>query len=317
MVAGGLAAALLVGAAVAVFGGGEPAGSAAAAAVAPSTSLATSTTTTTVDRAEPDSRPELATDCRTWPDPEATIGRRAGIDLDALGVWVIDLADGCSYGVNGSAPIYAASTIKLLALAGLLESAQAEGRELTEDERELATAMMQYSDNDAASLLIDRLEWRGESFADLGARWGIPGAQNPTWGLSHVTAAQMAGLVAELFDGSRLGPAAEAEAKAFLDLPDGDFASGWRVAVGYGLPTGWYYGSKVGELVTDDGGLHLHGVGLVESPGGHRYAVAVLSFGWYGYGDTEAAMAELNGVGGQLSCLMTSAEPDSCAAGDV
>jgi hypothetical protein len=317
VVGAGLAATVLVGqAANGAFGSSEPAMTVAGAAVAPATSLLTATTAAVADVA-PNRAAELATDCRTWPDLEATIAERSSIALDGLGVWVIDLADGCSYGLNGSTPIYAASTIKLLALAGLLESAQAEGRELTEEERELATAMMQYSDNDAASVLIDRLERQGESFADLGARWGVPGAQNPSWGLSEVTAAQMARLVSELFDGSRLDAVAEAEARAFLDLPDGDFASGWRVAVGYGLPAGWYYGSKVGELVTDEGGLHLHGVGLAESPGGHRYAVAVLSSGWYGYGDTETAMAELNGLGGHLSCLMTSAEPDTCGADDA
>jgi hypothetical protein len=172
--------------------------------------------------------------------------------------------------------------------------------------------MMQFSDNDASSLLIDELEWRGVSFADLGTRWGVPGAQNPSWGFSRVTAAQMAGLVARMFDGSSLDEHWQAQAKAFLDLPDPDFSTGWRIAVGYGLPDGWYNGSKVGQLVADGGGLHLHGVGLVESPAGHRYAVAVLGSGWDGYADTDAAMGELDAIGASLSCLIAGRIPSTC-----
>jgi hypothetical protein len=313
--AGVAATALVVGAAAA-WGRPEQAAAGGDQAAGPTTtSLVRPTTTTTVAPVVPEPRATLeATDCRTWPDLEATVAADVTVDPIGIAVSVIDLADGCSYGVNNSTELYAASTIKLLALAGVLESAQVEERPLTDDERELATSMMQYSDNDAASLLIDELEWRGESFADLGARWGVPGAQNPSWGLSEVTASEMAGLVAKMFDGTMLDGAAQEEAKAFLDLPDPDFSAGWRIAVGYGLPEGWYDGSKVGQLLADDGGLHLHGVGLVESPVGHRYAVAVLGSGWDSYADTDTAMVELDAIGESLSCLMSGQVPATCVA---
>ena len=41
----------------------------------------------------------------------------------------------------------------------------------------------------------------------------------------------------------------------------------------------------------------MHGVGLVESPGGHRWAIAVLARGWAGYDDDTTAYAELDRVG--------------------
>jgi hypothetical protein len=196
----------------------------------------------------------------------------------------------------------AASTIKLLALAGVLERAQAEGRSLTDDERSYLEPMIALSDNDAATEAMDDLERSGGSIGELGASWGVPGARHPSWGTSPVTAREMAGLVAAMFDGTRLGPEARVEALRILDLVDKDFATGWRVAVGFGLPAGWDQVSKVGVLVTDDAGLHVHGVGLVWGPDGQRYAVAVLAHGWEGYEDEPTAVAEL---GGHLSSLLT------------
>lgn len=255
--------------------------------------------------------------CPAWPDLGAAVAADVSVDPADVGIWVVDLDGGCTSGTNPDTPMAAASTIKLLALAGVLERAQREGRDLSDDERALVVPMIEVSDNDAATALIDDLEAGddaspGESFGDLGARWGVPGAQNPRWGLSQVTARQMADLVGRLFDGSRLAPAYEAEAKALLDLPADDFAAGWRVAVGYDLPEGWYQGSKTGELVTEPDGLNVHGVGLVESPDGHRWAVAVLARGWADYDDDTTAYAELDEVGGLISCALSSDDPTTC-----
>lgn len=296
LVAGLAAVFLLMGAATWVRPELAAAGSGAASTTQPNLAASSATTVTTSAGAIVHAPPASA-DCAAWPGLEPTVAAHVSVDPSDIGIWVIDLTDRCSNGFNGSTEMAAASTIKLLALAGLLEAAQHDGRELTDNERGLATAMMQYSDNDAATELIDELESRGESFAALGARWGVPGAQNPSWGLSRVSAAEMAGLVAAMFDGSKLDERRQEEAKAFLDLPDADFSAGWRIAVGYGLPDGWYNGSKVGELVVEDRGLVLHGVGLVESPTGHRYAVAVLGSGWDGYDDEGTAIAELDAVG--------------------
>ena len=252
--------------------------------------------------------------CPARPDLGAEVAADVSVDPAGIGVWVVDLDAGCTCGTNPDTPMAAASTIKLLALAGVLELAQSQGRALTEDERALAVPMIRVSDNDSAAVLIDHLEAQGESFVELGARWGVPGAQNPSWGLSEVTARQMAGLIVEMFDGSRLAPRYEAEARWLLDLPADDFAEGWRVAVGYGLPDGWYQGSKTGQLVTEPEGLNVHGVGLVESPAGHRWAIAVLARGWAGYDDATTAYAELNRVGAVISCALEGTDPATCRA---
>ena len=83
------------------------------------------------------------------------------------------------------------------------------------------------------------------------------------------------------------------------------------MAVGYGLPDGWYQGSKTSELATQPDGLNMHGVDLVESPAGHRRAIAVVPRGWVGYDDT-TAYEELDRVGGPISCALSRDDPTTC-----
>ncbi len=282
----------------------------------------TSTTTAASVTSQPTTSMPITVACATGTASSAAIAAAVvdsvSVDADDVGVWVVDLEDGCGYGVNADTPMVAASTIKLLALAGVLELAQSEDRDLTPYERALVEPMIQYSDNDAASELIDYLEATDQDFSALGASWGVPGAQNPTRGLSEVTARDMAGLVVAMFDGSRLSSAYQDLAKTYLDLPDDDFATGWRVAVGYDLPSGWYEGSKVGLLYQAPDGVNVHGVGLIEGPDGHRYAVAVLARGWATYDDAEVAYQELDAVGAVISCLVSSdvsaGQPETCAS---
>lgn len=224
-----------------------------------------------------------------------------------VSVAVIEIDGPCRYAFEADRPLAAASTIKLLALAGVLELAEREGRGLSDYETAMVEPMIAMSDNAAASATFDYLEATGQTTAELGARWGVT-AQHPSWGRSAVTAAQMAGLVESMF-GGRLGPAYAAEARRLLDLPDADFATQWRIAVGYGLPSGWYYGSKVGLLHLETGGIHTHGVGLIESPDGStRYAVAFLSNNWGGFESIDRAAVTLDELGGILSDAIVSAE---------
>ena len=56
----------------------------------------------------------------------------------------------------------------------------------------------------------------------------------------------------------------------------------------------------------------MHGVGLVESPSGHRWAIAVLARGWADYDDDTTAYAELDQVGSVISCALLGSDPATC-----
>lgn len=232
------------------------------------------------------------------PDIGALLGQLAGPHLSTVRLHARRLDGNCVVSVRGDDLLCAASTIKLLALAATLEQMQQSGQEPDEELAGQLDAMIGRSDNAAASAVIGRLERDGDTFPAIGARWGVPGAQNPSWGRSPVSAAQLSGLVAAMFAGGRLDERSVQRARRLLDLPDKDFSTGWRAGVGYGAPDGWYRGSKVGVL-TCDASVAVHAAGLLEDPAGtQRWAVAFLSDGW----DSEAQGDQaLNDAGALLT----------------
>lgn len=222
----------------------------------------------------------------------------------AVRLAVVTAEGPCGVSVRGGEHLWAASTIKLLALAGTLEQYDRGLEPLDQDAFDDLTSMIQWSDNAAATRVIDRLERHGERFSSIGVRWAVPGAQHPRWGLSPVSADEMAQLVSSMFFSDRLSPRSRDIARRLLDLPDANWATHWRVGVGYGTPAGWYRGSKVGALGCGDG-FCVHGVGLVVAPDGTSYAVALLSDGWSN--DADGADI-LNEIGQKASDAMVAAE---------
>jgi len=228
--------------------------------------------------------------CPRWEQLVATLDeeRHAAVRLAVLTADPV-----CNVSVRGDDKLRAASTIKLLALAGTLERRDRNAVELDDATIADLESMIRWSDNDAATRIIDRLEASGERFSSLGARWGVPGARHPGWGLSPVSANEMAHLVASIFLSELLSRESKELARYLLDLPDADWEAGWRVGVGFGTPQGWYRGSKVGALECENG-FCMHGVGLVVAPDGTSYAMAMLSDSW----PNEVEGAEtLNGIG--------------------
>jgi len=110
-------------------------------------------------------------------DLTAAVRPLARADGGHVAVAVDDLTTGARAAYGGTEAFVTASIVKVDILATLRYEAQQAGRDLTPDEQELATTMIENSDNDAASALYD----------DVGGATAIDGA-NQVFGLTRTTA---------------------------------------------------------------------------------------------------------------------------------
>ncbi|WP_030418110.1 serine hydrolase [Streptomyces sp. NRRL F-5065] len=200
-----------------------------------------------------------------------------------MSVAVLDPASGSS-ATYGAGRFETASIVKVDILAALLLRARDEGRALTAEERTRAAAMIQRSDNDAASALWRTIGGAGGLDA-ANARFGLTGTSagaNGLWGLTRTTARDQITLLRQVFvaEGSLL----DADARAYAGGLMGRIAEGQRWGVSaaadgsaWALKNGWLRRSTTGLWVVDS-------VGRVTS-GGREVLVAVLTRG----GATEEA----------------------------
>ena len=94
-----------------------------------------------------------------------------------VAVAVDDLTSGAQASDQGASEFVTASIVKVDILATLLYEAQQSGQPLTEQDQDLATTMIENSDNDSASALFD----------DIGGASGLDQA-NQAFGLTQTTA---------------------------------------------------------------------------------------------------------------------------------
>jgi hypothetical protein len=124
-----------------------------------------------------------------------------------LAVGVIDRTTGTWAVYNGPERFHTASIVKADILAALLLRHQAAGTSLSPDEQEVATQMIEASDNDAAQDLWnddDAADGIAEADAELGLRHTTPGAGG-YWGLTSTTIVDQLLLLTDLVsDGSPL-----------------------------------------------------------------------------------------------------------------
>ncbi|MFI5823654.1 serine hydrolase [Streptomyces rishiriensis] len=194
----------------------------------------------------------------------------------AVSVAVLDLASGVGAAYGGGV-FETASIVKADILAALLLRAQDEGRRLSAAEKTYATAMIETSDNDAASAL-----WRtigeAEGLDAANERLGLTrteGGEGMLWGLTRTTAADQLTLLRQVFgDDSELSEASRTYLRGLM----GRIAAGqdWGVSAAadgssWALKNGWLPRSTTGLWVVNSIGR----VGV----GGRDYLVAVLSNG--------------------------------------
>ncbi|WP_329408104.1 class A beta-lactamase-related serine hydrolase [Streptomyces sp. NBC_00704] len=194
----------------------------------------------------------------------------------AVSVAVLDLASGARAAYGGGV-FDTASVVKADILAALLLRAQDEGRRLTAAEKTDATAMIETSDNDAASVLWRTIGGAGGLDA-ANERLGLTdteGGEGALWGLTRTTAVDQLALLRQVFgNGSVLSEAS----RSYLRTLMGKIAAGqdWGVSAAadgsaWALKNGWLPRSTTGLWV-------VNSIGRV-SAGGRDYAVAVLSNG--------------------------------------
>ncbi|WP_066950959.1 serine hydrolase [Streptomyces lushanensis] len=134
-----------------------------------------------------------------------------------LSVAVYDMADGREAAYGEDRTYACASVVKLAILAALLLRARDAGRWLTAGERRLAAAMIERSDNEAATVL------RGEAggMAGLDAAYARLGMDRtsaaPAWGLTRTTARDQLTLLKAVFGTGGPGPGSRAVADGRTD----------------------------------------------------------------------------------------------------
>jgi beta-lactamase class A len=200
----------------------------------------------------------------------------AKIATDArYSVAAIDLTTGESVS-SGTGAFDTASVVKVDILAALLYQAQQDGRTLTASEQTLATAMIEHSDNTAATTLFN--EVGGKAGLDaLNTTFGLTDTvigSNGNWGLTQTTAKdQIKLLQIVLGDRSVLTASSKAYAAGLMSNVEADQNFGVSAAADDSDDSAL----KVGYLQRSQTGLwDVTSVGRIES-GGHTYLVAVLS----------------------------------------
>ncbi|MFJ8432089.1 serine hydrolase [Kitasatospora sp. NPDC094019] len=221
----------------------------------------------------------------TAPSPTAPAGApdaalRNAVDRaeGAVSVAVTDLGTGQSLSYGGTGHDFAtASIVKLDILAALLLRTQDLGTTPTAEQRDLATTMIENSDNDSATGLWDEIG------ADTGldaanARFGLTSTtagQDGYWGLTSTTADDQLRLLRQVFtENSLLTPTSRGYVQELLDQVEEDQRWGVGAAAADGD-----YAVKNGWLPRDSDGLWvINSIGRVERDG-HELLIAVVSDG--------------------------------------
>ncbi|GAC1331644.1 MAG: hypothetical protein NVSMB13_20010 [Mycobacteriales bacterium] len=209
----------------------------------------------------------------------------ASARLDALlaaaptrvSVAAINLATGATFGYFDDRRYPTASVAKVNILAALLLQAQDSGRPLSADADELATSMIEQSDNDAADQLWERIGGAaGLAAADvrLGLTQTTPGTDG-LWGLTTTSAADQLRLLVDLTsEQSPLAAPARAYLLHLMGAVEEDQAWGVSAAARPGdqlaVKNGWL------PLDGDDGNWVVDSIGRLSGVGG-TLLVAVLS----------------------------------------
>lgn len=194
-----------------------------------------------------------------------------------VSVAVLDLDSGES-ATYGDAAFDTASIVKVDILAALLLRAQDEDRHLTTAERSYATAMIENSDNAAASALW-RIIGQAEGLDAANERLGLTGTEGGDgmlWGLTRTTAADQLALLRQVFgDDSELSSASREYVRGLM----GRIAVGqdWGVSAAadgsaWALKNGWLPRSTTGLW-------DINSIGRVTASDGSEYLVVALSNG--------------------------------------
>ena len=231
----------------------------------------------------------------------------------SLSVGVFDPAAGVTAIYHAHRSFDTASIVKADILAVLLLRNQRAGVALSEEDQELATRMIEDSDNDAASALWDAVQGGpglAAGNAALGLHGIVPGSGG-YWGLTTTTAASELDLLTDLTSaGSPLSASARHYELGLMR--DVEAGQGWGVSAA--ATAGTRPAVKNGWLPAGpDGTWVINSIGVIRQ-GGQRFLVAVLSSGQpsepAGISQVQAAArAAVSGITGSVLAADTSEHP--------
>jgi Beta-lactamase enzyme family len=214
---------------------------------------------------------------------------RAG-DID-VGISVVDVGTGCTFGSLTNEPFLTASVVKLQIMAGVLLTLQDADQPVSYYLDGLLHNMIGSSDNAAADDLTNWLGGLGQ-LQVIGERFGLVDTDNlwaGDWGSTLTTATDQTELMTELLvRGGPLSSASREIARSYLNGVQDDQRWGVGSVSGEGVTAlvknGWWYNEP------GDNGVayawRLNSVGLIESTDGRAWSVAILGNEWSAQSDT-------------------------------
>ena len=208
------------------------------------------------------------------PDLAAVLAPEIRDDGGHFAVAVDDLTTGSQQAYDGTGEFVTASIVKVDILVTLLYQAQDAGQALTDEDQDLATTMIENSDNDSASDLYD----------DVGGAEAIDGANRACglsettvgtdgyWGLTTTTVDDQIRLLRVVFTRpSQLSPASQDYIQSLMSQVEADQQWGVTAAADPGtrsmVKNGWLPNPDLWEI---------NSIGEV-THGGQRLLIAVLS----------------------------------------
>ena len=188
---------------------------------------------------------------------------------------VHDHRTGCRHHLNPGLEITTASVIKAQVLAGILLTAQEEGRQLSQSEAADVDLMMHYSHNTPPTSRLYVQLGSAQGMEELDRRFGIAGTSHSArYGGTLSTAADRTRLVEQLLIGG--GPLDETSVQAAWDWMSGVSAvQSWGVTAG--LPPAYGAALKNGFYPSSRAKWRLGTTGVVRDPDGGAYAMTVMT----------------------------------------
>lgn len=190
-----------------------------------------------------------------------------------VGVSVIDAVTGQAFGRNQNVRFIMASSMKVILMLATLDRAERSHTSLSAYQRSLMVAMIEQSDNNAASYFYGRLGAAGVAayLHRIGlAGWQVYGPVPSWWGYSSLTPATMTALLARLDRGQILTATDRAYALYLMR-----HVTAWeRFGVGDTAPTHAIVAMKNGWVPGPDGRWAVNSSGIVVI-GGRTWIVSV------------------------------------------
>ncbi|HET8846391.1 MAG TPA: serine hydrolase [Ktedonobacteraceae bacterium] len=216
---------------------------------------------------QPHNKPELNTIDKLSPELAAYLAK---LGPDA-GLEVYDITHQRVYAYNGNTAFLTASSIKVPIMLAFFAMTENQGREPDHDEMQLLTAMIEHSDNDAASALFKDIG-NATGLANYLQQIGVKGLEpeNGTWGYSQITPQAMINLLTQLHNGSILTAADRATALSWMQHVEAEQQWG----VGDTAPAGATFAMKNGWVPGPDGLWSVNTSGIVEA-GKITYLISV------------------------------------------